>query len=211
MSEKNNLEFALHNFQKMSGDLQDLTDLSELAEAENDEKVISDILLQLQDLQKEVKRGELEALLSGEVDANDAYLEVHSGSGGTEAQDWAEMLLRMYTRWAEAHHYKVEYVEETEGDVAGIKSVTIKISGRNAYGWLKHESGVHRLVRMMKLRLILTRRIAVSIPIGQAEPVVSILTRPIRPSALHIFRPVLSFNAKISVRSSKTEMPHGKC
>ena len=148
MSEKNNLEFALHNFQKMSGDLQDLTDLSELAEAENDEKVISDILLQLQDLQKEVKRGELEALLSGEVDANDAYLEVHSGSGGTEAQDWAEMLLRMYTRWAEAHHYKVEYVEETEGDVAGIKSVTIKISGRNAYGWLKHESGVHRLVRI---------------------------------------------------------------
>lgn len=148
MSEKNNLEFALHNFQKMSGDLQDLTDLSELAEAENDEKVISDILLQLQNLQKEVKRGELEALLSGEVDANDAYLEVHSGSGGTEAQDWAEMLLRMYTRWAEAHHYKVEYVEETEGDVAGIKSVTIKISGRNAYGWLKHESGVHRLVRI---------------------------------------------------------------
>ena len=132
----------------MSGDLQDLTDLSELAEAENDEKVISDILLQLQDLQKEVKRGELEALLSGEVDANDAYLEVHSGSGGTEAQDWAEMLLRMYTRWAEAHHYKVEYVEETEGDVAGIKSVTIKISGRNAYGWLKHVSGVHRLVRI---------------------------------------------------------------
>ncbi len=148
MSEKNNLEFALHNFQKMSGDLQDLTDLSELAEAENDEKVISDILLQLQNLQKEVKRGELEALLSGEVDANDAYLEVHSGSGGTEAQDWAEMLLRMYTRWAEAHHYKVEYVEETEGDVAGIKSITIKISGRNAYGWLKHESGVHRLVRI---------------------------------------------------------------
>ena len=87
-------------------------------------------------------------MLSGEVDGNDAYLEVHSGSGGTEAQDWAEMLLRMYTRWAEMHKYKVEYVEETEGEVAGLKSATVKICGHNAYGWLKNESGVHRLVRI---------------------------------------------------------------
>ena len=181
MSEKNNLEFALHNFQKMSGDLQDLTDLSELAEAENDEKVISDILLQLQDLQKEVKRGELEALLSGEVDANDAYLEVHSGSGGTEAQDWAEMLLRMYTRWAEAHHYKVESVEETEGDVAGIKSVTIKISGRNAYGWLKHESAVHRLARispcpLQKISfLLITRKLGHQLPLTKFDGHISFM------------------------------------
>ena len=102
----------------------------------------------LAQLREQTKRGELEALLSGEVDGNDAFLEVHSGSGGTEAQDWAEMLLRMYSRWAEDHKYKVEYVEETEGDVAGLKSATIKICGHNAYGWLKSESGVHRLVRI---------------------------------------------------------------
>ena len=125
-----------------------MVELSELAEAEGDEGVITDIINQLTSLQAEVKHGELEALLSGEVDANDAYLEVHAGSGGTEAQDWAEMLLRMYCRWAEAHKYKVEYIEETEGEVAGIKSVTIKICGHNAYGWLKSESGVHRLVRI---------------------------------------------------------------
>ena len=148
MSEKNNLEFNLGNFQRMQNTLNDLVELSELAEAENDEDVIADVIRQLGELQTEVKHGELEALLSGEVDANDAYLEVHAGSGGTEAQDWAEMLLRMYVRWADAHKYKVEYVEETEGDVAGIKSVTIKISGHNAYGWLKSESGVHSLVRI---------------------------------------------------------------
>jgi peptide chain release factor 2 len=90
----------------------------------------------------------LESLLSGEADANDCYLEVHAGSGGTEAQDWAEMLLRMYVRWAEAHDYKVEWVEESAGEGAGIKSATVKISGTNAYGWLKTESGVHRLVRI---------------------------------------------------------------
>ncbi len=148
MSEKNNLEFSLNNFHSMEQTLTDLVELSELAEAEDDEDVIADILQQLDDLRITVKHGELEALLSGEVDANDAYVEVHAGSGGTEAQDWAEMLVRMYTRWADAHNYKVEYIEETEGDVAGIKSVTLRINGHNAYGWLKAESGVHRLVRI---------------------------------------------------------------
>ncbi len=148
MSEKNNLDFNLGNFERMQKSLGDLLELSELAEAEGDESVITDVINQLTSLQAEVKHGELEALLSGEVDANDAYLEIHAGSGGTEAQDWAEMLLRMYCRWAEGHRYKVEYIEETEGEVAGIKSVTIKICGHNAYGWLKSESGVHRLVRI---------------------------------------------------------------
>ena len=148
MTEKNNLEFNLSNFNNYTSSLDTLTELSELAEAENDEAMIADIIAQLSVLQNEVKHAELEALLCGEVDANDAFLEVHAGSGGTEAQDWAEMLLRMYTRWAEAHHCKVEYVEETEGEVAGLKSATVKISGRNAYGWLKSESGVHRLVRI---------------------------------------------------------------
>jgi len=87
-------------------------------------------------------------LLSGEADANDSYLEVHAGAGGTESQDWAGMLLRMYTRWAEKHGYQVEYLEESQGEEAGIKSATIKVNGRNAYGWLKNEMGVHRLVRI---------------------------------------------------------------
>lgn len=148
MSEKNNLEEAINNYQEMESSLNDLCGLAEMAEEEGDEDLVSDIKQQMDDLAQQARRGKLEALLSGEVDANDAYLEVHAGSGGTEAQDWAEMLLRMYTRWAEAHKYKVEYVEETEGDVAGIKSVTIKICGHNAYGWLKSETGVHRLVRI---------------------------------------------------------------
>jgi peptide chain release factor 2 len=102
----------------------------------------------LKGLKAEGARRELEALLSGEADANDSFLEVHAGSGGTESQDWANMLLRMYTRWAEQHGFKVEYLEETPGEEAGIKSATIRVNGRNAYGWLKTENGVHRLVRI---------------------------------------------------------------
>lgn len=120
----------------------------ELAEAEQDEAMLSELYEHLLSLKSSAKERELLSLLSGELDKNDTYLEVHAGSGGTEAQDWAEMLLRMYSRWAEKHKYKVSYVEETEGDVAGVKSATIKISGTNAYGWLKGESGVHRLVRI---------------------------------------------------------------
>lgn len=148
MTEKNNLETNLGNFKTMQSALEDYFGLAEMAEAENDDAVLDEVMEHLAELRIQTKRGELEALLSGEVDANDTFLEIHSGSGGTEAQDWAEMLLRMYTRWAEAHKYKVEYVEEEEGDVAGIKSVTLKIIGHNAYGWLKSETGVHRLVRI---------------------------------------------------------------
>jgi peptide chain release factor 2 len=122
--------------------------LAELGEAEDDEKTIADAQRALQSLKAEVARRELEALLSGEADANDSYLEVHAGAGGTESQDWANMLLRMYTRWAEQRDYKVEYLEETEGEEAGVKSATILVKGRNAYGWLKTENGVHRLVRI---------------------------------------------------------------
>ncbi len=148
MSEKNVLEDKLRNFDQLNTSLQDLSELAEIADADNDESMINDVWTQLQQLCQDAKHQELEALLSGEVDANDTFLEVHAGSGGTEAQDWAEMLLRMYTRWAEQHNYKVEYIEETEGDVAGLKSATIKICGHNAYGWLKSETGVHRLVRI---------------------------------------------------------------
>ena len=102
----------------------------------------------LRALADEAKRREIESLLSGEADANDAYVEINAGTGGTEAQDWAEMLQRMYSRWAEQHGYKVEWLEESEGEQAGVKSATLKVSGPNAYGWLKTEAGVHRLVRI---------------------------------------------------------------
>lgn len=146
MSEKNTLEYGLSAYEDMQKSLDDYTEMAELSE--DDESLQKEIFTQLEQLSKQAQMAELEALLSGEADANDAYLEIHAGSGGTEAQDWAEMLLRMYVRWAEKHHYKTEYQEETEGEVAGIKSVTLKISGHNAYGWLKSETGVHRLVRI---------------------------------------------------------------
>src|SRR5919106_723275 len=102
----------------------------------------------LEALKLRLDRLQLESLLSGEADANDCFLEIHAGAGGTESQDWAEMLLRMYTRWAEAHGYKLEWIEESPGEEAGLKSVTVRVVGPNAYGWLKSESGVHRLVRI---------------------------------------------------------------
>lgn len=148
MSEKNTLEAKLEQYENFEKTLADYTEMVEFAESENDEVMLSELQDSLNALQQNTKHAELESLLSGEADANDTYLEVHAGSGGTEAMDWAQMLLRMYVRWAENHNYKVEYIEETEGDVAGLKSATIKISGHNAYGWLKNESGVHRLVRI---------------------------------------------------------------
>ena len=146
MSEKNILVANLQSYENMQMLLADYEEMATISE--DDEEMQNEVFGLLEVLQTDVARAELEALLSGEADANDAYLEIHAGSGGTEAQDWAEMLLRMYVRWAEKRKYKIEYQEETEGDVAGIKSVTIKISGHNAYGWLKSESGVHRLVRI---------------------------------------------------------------
>jgi len=120
----------------------------ELGEAEKDDKTLLESEAALKRMKTEVARRELEALLSGEADANDCYLEVHAGAGGTESQDWAGMLMRMYVRWAESHGYKIDWLEESEGEGAGIKSATVQIKGHNAYGWLKSENGVHRLVRI---------------------------------------------------------------
>jgi len=119
-----------------------------MAEAEGDEASLNDTAAQLIALKERSGRAELEALLSGEADGNDAYVEINSGAGGTESCDWALMLLRMYTRWAGQHGYETELVEETGGDQAGIKSATLLVKGQNAYGWLKTEAGVHRLVRI---------------------------------------------------------------
>jgi peptide chain release factor 2 len=148
MQERTSLEDSLAALSRIAREVEDNIGMIELGEAENDATVIADAETALKKLKTEVARRELEALLSGEADALDSFLEVHAGAGGTESQDWAEMLLRMYTRWAEQHGYKVEYLEETTGEEAGIKSATIQVKGHNAYGWLKSEDGVHRLVRI---------------------------------------------------------------
>jgi len=148
MQERTHLEDAIDNYKKLEKDLNDTLEIAELGEIEGDEAIIEEAISNLALLEETAAKQELLALLSGEADQNNCFIEVHAGSGGTEAQDWAEMLMRMYVRWAEAHDYKLEYIEESEGDVAGIKSATIKVSGFNAYGWLKTESGVHRLVRI---------------------------------------------------------------
>ncbi|GBR27379.1 translation peptide chain release factor 2 [Komagataeibacter oboediens DSM 11826] len=148
MRERTLLASQIEGVQRLEADVNDTLELVELAEMEGDSAVVAEALASLRALAEEAKRRETESLLSGEADSNDCYLEVNAGAGGTEAQDWAEMLLRMYTRWAEQHGYKVTMLESSEGEQAGIKSATIQVSGPNAYGWLKTEAGVHRLVRI---------------------------------------------------------------
>jgi peptide chain release factor 2 len=148
MKERSQIEDALNNCLSLEGRLEEYITLIELGAEESDDEVISDGLSSLENLLRQSKIASLEVLLSGEADGNSTYLEIHPGAGGTESQDWAEMLLRMYIRWSESKGYKVDIVEKTQGDEAGLKSVTIKIDGNNAYGWLKTESGIHRLVRI---------------------------------------------------------------
>lgn len=148
MQARNRLETQISGVVAVETELAETLDLLSLAEEEGDEAVIAEAEAQLDALRQRAAKMELESLLSGEADANNCFLEVHAGAGGTESQDWAEMLLRMYLRWAEDHGYKVEWIEESAGEEAGLKSATLRIQGHNAYGWLKTESGVHRLVRI---------------------------------------------------------------
>jgi peptide chain release factor 2 len=148
MRERQRLETAIAAVRQIERELDDNVGLIELGEAEGDAGVVSDAEAEIARLSEDVARRQIETLLSGEADGNDAYVEIHAGAGGTESQDWAEMLLRMYTRWAERHGFKVDLLEIHEGEEAGIKSATIQVKGENAYGWLKTESGVHRLVRI---------------------------------------------------------------
>ena len=148
MRERQQLEVALTNFTRIKRELDDNIELVSLGEEEADEAVVLEAESALRKLRTEVHKREVEALLSGEADANDTYVEIHAGAGGTESQDWAQMLERMYIRWAEGREYKVEIIGEHPGEEAGVKSATILIKGTNAYGWLKTESGVHRLVRI---------------------------------------------------------------
>jgi peptide chain release factor 2 len=148
MRERNRLAASVGAVRTLERDLADAVEFAELADLEGDEGSLDEARAQLGRLKAMACRAELEALLSGEADGNDCYVEINSGAGGTESNDWALMLMRMYSRWANAHDMKVEFIEETPGEQAGIKSVTLQISGTNAYGWLKTEAGVHRLVRI---------------------------------------------------------------
>jgi len=148
MRERRRLEAAIGTVNQINSEMADAVEFVELGEAEGDEATICEGLASLAALAERADTDKVQALLAGEADANDAYLEVHAGAGGTESQDWAEMLQRMYTRWAERRGYKVELVDYHAGEQAGIKSATLQIKGENAYGYAKTESGVHRLVRI---------------------------------------------------------------
>jgi peptide chain release factor 2 len=148
MRARTRLDDAISGYRALEQGLADNLELIDLAEAEGDDGVLAEAECALSELKSQAAKQQLESLLSGEADSNDCFLEVHAGAGGTESQDWAEMLARMYARWADQHSCKIEQIEESPGEEAGIKSVTLKISGFNAYGWLKTESGVHRLVRI---------------------------------------------------------------
>ncbi|WP_425256270.1 peptide chain release factor 2 [Microbaculum marinisediminis] len=148
MRERQQLEDSVEAVRRLETGLSDTIELIELAEEEDDAGVLADAEETLRELHADAMKRQVGTLLSGEADANDTYVEIHAGAGGTESQDWAEMLLRMYSRWANAHGYKVEEIGYNAGDEAGIRSATLVIKGPNAYGWLKTESGVHRLVRI---------------------------------------------------------------
>jgi peptide chain release factor 2 len=148
MRERNQLAGQIEGVETLEREVGDTLELIDMAEADGDAAMVADGVANLRALAAEAKRREIESLLSGEADANDSYIEINAGAGGTEAQDWAEMLMRMYLRWAEQHGYKAQLLEQSEGEQAGIKSATLQVSGPNAYGWLKTEAGVHRLVRI---------------------------------------------------------------
>jgi peptide chain release factor 2 len=148
MRERQKLDTAMGAVRALENELADATGLIEMAEAEGDAAMVADAEKSILDIARKAEQSRLQSMLSGEADSFDAYLEVHAGAGGTESQDWASMLFRMYTRWAERKGYKLQLIEESEGEAAGLKSATIRVNGDNAYGWLKSEAGVHRLVRI---------------------------------------------------------------
>src|SRR6185312_3835193 len=148
MRERQKLEGAMNAVRELENALADARGLIEMAEEEGDTAMVADAEASIAAIAKKAEQQRLQSMLSGEADGNDTYLEIHAGAGGTESQDWASMLLRMYMRWAESHGYKLQLIEESEGEAAGIKSTTLLVKGDNDYGWLKSEAGVHRLVRI---------------------------------------------------------------
>lgn len=212
----------------MSQGLEDVSGLLDLAVEADDEETFNEAVAELDTLDEKLAQLEFRRMFSGEYDSADCYLDIEAGSGGTEAQDWASMLERMYLRWAEARGFKTEIIEESEGEVAGIKSVTIKISGEYAYGWLRTETGVHRLVRKARStpavvaipRSVLrsctrkwmtilisksTRQTCVSTCIAHPARAVSTLTVPNLRCVLRTSQPGLSRSARTTVPSTRTK------
>jgi peptide chain release factor 2 len=148
MRERQKLDNAMSSVRALENELADARGLIEMAEAEGDAAMVADAETSIAAIARRAEQQRLQSMLSGEADGNDTYLEIHAGAGGTESQDWAAMLFRMYMRWAESHGYKLQLIEESEGEAAGLKSATLLVKGENAYGWLKTEAGVHRLVRI---------------------------------------------------------------
>ena len=148
MQERNRLKKNITDYDNLKSEVEEIISLIDMAKEEGVKDILSESNERLKEINITLKKKELEFLLSGEADLNDAFLEINAGAGGTESQDWAQMLLRMYCRWCEKKKYQIKYMQENQGDEAGIKSVSIKITGDYAYGWLKTESGVHRLVRI---------------------------------------------------------------
>ena len=148
MRERNKIEKALLDYEALSRDFNDAVEMIELAASEADSSLVKEAEQSLRIVSAQAKTAEMQSLFSGEADGNDCYVEIHAGAGGTESQDWASMLFRMYTRWAERHDFRWELMEESPGEEAGLKSATILVKGENAFGWCKTESGVHRLVRI---------------------------------------------------------------
>ena len=222
MRERQQIEAALTAFDHITRELDDNLALAALGEEEGDESIVAEAEAALRKLKQEAHTREVEALLSGEADANDAYVEIHAGAGGTESQDWAQMLERMYMRWAEGRGYKVEFIGEHYGEEAGIKSATILVKGPNAYGWLKTESGVHRLVRASlrygfirpsttASRSTSTTRTCGLTRTAHQAPAVSMSIPRTAPSALPTCRRVLSCNVKTSALSTRTGPRRGPC
>ena len=172
--ERSSLEAIVDTLDQMSQGLEDVAGLLDLAVEADDEETFNEAVAELDTLEEKLAQLEFRRMFSGEYDSADCYLDIQAGSGGTEAQDWASMLMRMYLRWAEARGFKTEIIEESEGEVAGIKSVTIKIIGDYAYGWLRTETGVHRLVRIIS---ILTQNHLIHVRLFQQHIILCIDTR----------------------------------
>jgi peptide chain release factor 2 len=212
MRERQQLDTGIKTITDIETELSDHIELISMGEEESDEEIVTEAEKALTKLHSEMGRRQVDTLLSGEVDANDSFIEIHAGAGGTESQDWASMLLRMYIRWAEKNDYTVELQSQTDGDEAGIKAATILIKGTNAHGWLKTESGVHRLVRISpfdsqsrrhtsfssvwvypviddNVDIDIQEKISASIPIVHRVPEVSTLTLPIPPCASPMLQP----------------------
>jgi hypothetical protein len=227
MTERRRLDEAITATREIERDLNDTSELIELAEAEGDEALAEDGVAALKILAAKAEKDKVAALLSGEADNNDTYIEINSGAGGTESQDWASMLLRMYQRWAEKHGYKVELIDFNSGEQAGIKNATILVKGGQAYGWAKTESGVHRLVtsapmtvpraatpalrrcgsirRLMMISRSRSRKpICASTLTAPLAPAGSISTPPTAPSASPTCPPALLWPANQNAVSTRT-------